>query len=76
MQAQIVFLITLFNKQVNMKAIQLVALIVALLALASPVSAGYSFGVGDGLAIVLFLAIGVVGVCALLGWVARRRANS
>ena len=35
----------------------------------------YSFGVGDGLAIVFFLAIGVVAVCALLGWVARKRAG-
>lgn len=60
-----------------MNALQLAALILAVLAtLASPVSAGYQFGVGDGLAIVLFLVIGVVGVCALLGWVARRRANS
>lgn len=59
-----------------MKSLQLVALILAVLALASPVSAGYAFGVGDGLAIVLFLVIGVVGVCALLGWIARRRANS
>ena len=59
-----------------MNALELVALIVGVLALASPASAGYSFGVGDGLAIVLFLAIGVVAVCALLGWVARRRANS
>lgn len=39
-------------------------------------AAAYQFGVGDGLAIVLFLVIGVVGVCALLGWVARRRASS
>ena len=59
----------------DMKALQLVALILAVLALASPVHA-YRFGVGDGLAIVLFLVIGVVGVCALLGWIARRRANS
>ena len=36
---------------------------------------GYNFGVGDGLAIVFFLAIGVVAVCALLGWVARKRAG-
>lgn len=59
-----------------MKALQLVLLVLAVLAtLSSPVSA-YKFGVGDGLAIVLFIAIGVVAVCALLGWVARRRANS
>ena len=40
-----------------------------------PASAGYSFGVGDGLAIVLFLVIAVVAVCALLGWIARKRAG-
>lgn len=39
-----------------------------------PASA-YSFGVGDGLAIVLFIVIGVVAVCALLGWIARKRAG-
>lgn len=60
----------------NMNALQLVALIVGVLALASPAHAGYTFGVGDGLAIVLFLVIGVVAVCAFLGWIARRRANS
>lgn len=59
-----------------MKTVQLLPLILAVLAtLLSPVSA-YQFGVGDGLAIVLFLVLGVVGVCALLGWIARRRANS
>lgn len=59
-----------------MKALQLVLLVLGVLAaLSSPVSA-YTFGVGDGLAIVLFLAIGVVATCALLGWIARRRANS
>ncbi len=45
--------------------------------LAQPPSvAAYAFGVGDGLAIVLFIALGVVGVCALLGFIARRRAAS
>lgn len=60
-----------------MKALQLVLLILGVLAaLSSPANAAYTFGVGDGLAIVLFIAIGVVGTCALLGWIARRRANS
>lgn len=40
-----------------------------------PVSAGYTFGVGDGLAIVLFLVIAVIAVCALLGWISRKRAG-
>lgn len=40
-----------------------------------PVSAGYRFGVGDGLAIVLFVVVGVIAVCALLGWISRKRAG-
>ena len=36
---------------------------------------GYTFGVGDGLAIVIFVIVGVIGVCALLGWIARKRAG-
>ena len=39
-----------------------------------PVEAG--FGVGDGLALVLFLAIGVVAICALLGFIARKLNKS
>ena len=35
----------------------------------------YHFGVGDGLAIVIFVIVGVIGVCALLGWIARKRAG-
>lgn len=40
-----------------------------------PVSASYRFGVGDGLALVLFIVIGIIAVCALLGWIARKRAG-
>jgi len=59
-----------------MKALYFALLVLTVLvALTSPVHA-YQFGVGDGLAIVLFVAIGVVAVCALLGWISRRRANS
>jgi hypothetical protein len=39
-----------------------------------PVDA-YAFGVGDGLALVLFIVIGVIAVCALLGWISRKRAG-
>ena len=35
-----------------------------------------AFGVGDGLAVVLFLAIGVVALCALLGFIARKLNKS
>ncbi len=60
-----------------MRSFYLASLILVVLSLfASPVSAGYQFGVGDGLALVLFIVLGVVAVCALLGWIARRRAQS
>ena len=51
-------------------------LFLAILATLTPPAAAYRFGVGDGLALVLFIAIGVVAVCAFLGWISRRRANS
>ena len=35
----------------------------------------YTFGVGDGLAIVFFLIIAIIGICAFLGWIARKRAG-
>ena len=41
--------------------------------LVQPVQA---FGVGDGLALVLFLAIGVIALCALLGFIARKLNKS
>ncbi len=62
-----------------MEVSQLLPLFVAFVVfLAQPpsVAAAYAFGVGDGLAIVFFIALGVVGVCALLGFIARRRATS
>ena len=60
-----------------MKSLCVFSLILAVFAmLTPPASAAYQFGVGDGLAIVLFVVIGIVCVCALLGWIARRRANS
>ena len=61
----------------QMEVVQLLPVVLAILAvLTSPASAAYRFGVGDGLALVLFIVIGIIGVCALLGWVARKRANS
>ena len=60
-----------------MEVVQLLPLVLAVLAaLTSPASAAYRFGVGDGLALVLFIVIGIIGVCALLGWIARKRSNS
>ena len=54
----------------------ILAVVVPLLVFfASPVEAAYQFGVGDGLAIVLFLVIAVIAVCALLGWVSRKRSG-
>lgn len=49
---------------------------VALLTLfTSPVEA-LKFGVGDGLAIVLFVIIAIIAICALLGWISRRRSGN
>ena len=67
----------LLNPKFHMEVVQLFPLVLAILAaLTSPASAAYRFGVGDGLALVLFVVIGIVGVCALLGWIARKRSNS
>ena len=41
----------------------------------SPASAELQFGVGDGLAIVGFVVIAIIATCALLGWIARKRAS-
>lgn len=60
-----------------MELVQVLPLVLAVLAvLTSPASAGYSFGVGDGLALALFVVIGIVGLCALLGWISRKRAST
>ena len=60
-----------------MEVVQVLPLLLAVLAmLTSPASAAYSFGVGDGLALALFVIIGIVGLCALLGWISRKRSNS
>lgn len=54
----------------------LLVLLVAIFSLVFQPVQAYQFGVGDGLAIVFFLAIGVVATCALLGWIARKRAGN
>lgn len=60
-----------------MEVFQVLPMLVAVLAmLASPASAGYTFGVGDGLALALFIIIGIIGVCALLGWISRKRSST
>ena len=52
------------------------AILLALLAFyISPAAAALKFGVGDGLAIVLFVVIAIIATCALLGWIARKRAS-
>ena len=59
-----------------MKLLYVSPLFVAILAmLTQPVSA-LQFGVGDGLAIALFVVLAVVALCAVLGYIARRQANS
>ena len=61
---------------------KLLVLIFAVLSLLfQPAAAApYRFGVGDAiaiivLAIVIYLIVGVIGLCALLGWIARKRAR-
>ena len=52
------------------------AVVIALLALSvSPAEAALKFGVGDGLAIVLFVVIAAIATCALLGWISRKRSG-
>ena len=52
------------------------AVLVALLAFFASPAAALKFGVGDGLAIVLFVVIAIVAVCALLGWISRKRVGN
>ena len=59
-----------------MELLHIVPLILGFLALLTPPVSAYKFGVGDGLALVVFIVIGVVAVCALLGFVSRKRNNS
>ena len=54
----------------------ILAVVVALLAFfTSPAEAALKFGVGDGLAIVLFVVIAIIATCALLGWISRKRGG-
>lgn len=53
--------------------LHLVPFLFALFSLLAPPASALKFGVGDGLCIVLFFIIGVLAVCALLGYVSRRR---
>ena len=49
---------------------------VLLAAFFSPAAASnLKFGVGDGLAIFLFVIVAVIATCALLGWVSRKRSG-
>lgn len=52
--------------------VEAIPLLVLLSLIAQPAAA---FGVGDGLAIAVFLIIGIIALCALLGYIARRRAG-
>lgn len=53
----------------------LAAAILFVIALMTP-SAEAAFGVGDGIMLVLGLAIGIVAILAVLGCVARRRGSA
>lgn len=60
----------------NSSSISVLAVLVALLTFfTSPAEAALKFGVGDGLAIVLFVVIAIVATCALLGWISRKRSG-
>ncbi len=60
-----------------MESLYVVPFLFALFSLlAPPASAALVFSAGDGLAIVLAVVIGIVVTCAILGFIARRRANN
>ena len=60
-----------------MKNTSMQVLVLALLSLfASPVAAKLKFGVGDGLAIAIFVIIAIIATCALLGWISRKRSGN
>ena len=50
-------------------------LFVAIFALLTPPVSALQFGVGDGLAIALFVILAIVVLCAVLGYIARRQAT-
>lgn len=54
----------------------ILAVAVALLALFTLPVEALKFGVGDGLAIVLFVIIAVIVTCAVLGWISRKRSGN
>ena len=53
-----------------------VLFVVFLLVLALLPAPALAFGVGDGIALVVFLALGVVILCAVLGFISRRLNRS
>lgn len=53
----------------------ILAVIMAMLAFFTSPANALKFGVGDGLAIVLFVVIAVIATCALLGWISRKRGG-
>lgn len=59
-----------------MYSVGLLAVAVALLTFFTAPVQALKFGVGDGLAIVLFVVIAVIATCALLGWISRRRSGN
>ena len=59
-----------------MKLLYVAPLFVAILAMLTPPVSALQFGVGDGLAIALFVILAIVALCAVLGYIARRQANS
>lgn len=59
-----------------MELLYAVPFLLALFSFITPSEAKLVFSAGDGLAIVLFVIIAIVATCALLGFIARKRANT
>lgn len=57
-----------------MKAVFLV-LLAFVFSLIEPAAAAKEWDAGDTIALLLGLVVGIVGICAVLGWWARRRGE-
>jgi nitrate reductase gamma subunit len=62
------------NFVLKMKAV-FVILFAFILALIEPAAAAKEWDAGDTIALLLGLVLGIVGICAALGWWARRRGE-
>ena len=63
----------LFLPAKDMNALQLACLVAVILSLLSAPVSAMAYGVSDGLAIVFLAIVGIVVMCALFGFLARRK---